>query len=635
MDRSSPLDDLFSSMGYSDPEAPAVPDDTPEVAQAVTPAPVPQPVVEPSAGSPAVGPAPETPPAALEEVAISRAEAKRRFEARLGMEVVLEADYAPIRLVRKVHRIHADGIDFYTGMGTDTSNLPLKGSNCFARGESIIVRHEGDAQGLVYLLRAPTTEEREAYNVYISKKMAAKAAQDAVINAREAERAATAARRIPDLRTSFFAGKKITCDEFIEVAQTFAPGALAPRTIGSLRENLTQVSFAFTGETKTTIEISSSQVVQKTAAATNRLREIVQKSVGLVVGTIMQNDPSVCPAAAPAPVPGKVVAPAAGEPAKVADSVAAVAPSPEPAPAPAPEPIPDPVAVQEEVLPVEPSPSVEEMGRPSQDAPSQPGEASVQGRSAASLLGDPIPVPLSEILPLLETSPEMWSDGSRIITKDVISDLRTVQMLYEDRDPQVMVARSGFGSVGKASVTIHNAQGRQVEVSAPPRALEALVGIVKCHSESTLAGAEGRTPLLPARPEEESCEDPIFGKTIHAYTRAQALEDGYLVDLTEWASATKGFHGGFRVPVAVTKSVWEDIEAIPKSKAFQDVRGRAHDVLYMASLAAKRRPEWDGSALGFRLIMHVGKTAYQTYAIRGSLDEQGQQVITITKPGED
>ena len=38
----------------------------------------------------------------------------------------------------------------------------------------------------------------------------------------------------------------------------------------------------------------------------------------------------------------------------------------------------------------------------------------------------------------------------------------------------------------------------------------------------------------------------IFGEPISIYTRAQAIEDGTLIDLTEWASADKGFIGGAR-----------------------------------------------------------------------------------------
>jgi hypothetical protein len=52
-------------------------------------------------------------------------------------------------------------------------------------------------------------------------------------------------------------------------------------------------------------------------------------------------------------------------------------------------------------------------------------------------------------------------------------------------------------------------------------------------------------PLVP------DLED-LFGPVIHAYSRAEALEDGVLVDVTSTAR-----EAGFRIPVALTRAVWE------------------------------------------------------------------------------
>lgn len=80
----------------------------------------------------------------------------------------------------------------------------------------------------------------------------------------------------------------------------------------------------------------------------------------------------------------------------------------------------------------------------------------------------------------------------------------------------------------------------------------------------------------------------MFGEPIDAYTRAQALADGVLVDVTRQASPAE-MHGGFRLPVAVTAALWAAIEAIPQRLAgIADVRGRLHDVLWMAACAARR-----------------------------------------------
>lgn len=81
--------------------------------------------------------------------------------------------------------------------------------------------------------------------------------------------------------------------------------------------------------------------------------------------------------------------------------------------------------------------------------------------------------------------------------------------------------------------------------------------------------------------------DDLFGKAISSYTRAQAIADGVLVDVTALAR-----EAGFRVPVALTSAVWSDCvawtNADSERQATQDESGRLWDVLSMGALAAKR-----------------------------------------------
>uniref|UniRef100_A0A6M3LHU9 Uncharacterized protein n=1 Tax=viral metagenome TaxID=1070528 RepID=A0A6M3LHU9_9ZZZZ len=90
----------------------------------------------------------------------------------------------------------------------------------------------------------------------------------------------------------------------------------------------------------------------------------------------------------------------------------------------------------------------------------------------------------------------------------------------------------------------------------------------------------------------------VFGEPISIYTRAQGIEDGVLVDVTEWAS-NREMMGGFTVPVAMTAALWAKVVA-PKG-SIQDTRGRAHDVLWLASLAVRRRQEYYKVKLGNRV----------------------------------
>ncbi len=86
---------------------------------------------------------------------------------------------------------------------------------------------------------------------------------------------------------------------------------------------------------------------------------------------------------------------------------------------------------------------------------------------------------------------------------------------------------------------------------------------------------------------------------IHRYTRAEALEDGTLVDVTETAKGV-----GFRIPVALTRTAWsgcvawteEDNERV----VYQDESGRLWDLLWMAINAARRNTE--ASRLEFKVL---------------------------------
>jgi hypothetical protein len=81
--------------------------------------------------------------------------------------------------------------------------------------------------------------------------------------------------------------------------------------------------------------------------------------------------------------------------------------------------------------------------------------------------------------------------------------------------------------------------------------------------------------------------DDVFGQTISSYTRAQAIADGVLVDVSSVAR-----EAGFCIPVAVTSAVWADCVAWTgadsERQVAQDEHGRLWDLLWMGALAAKR-----------------------------------------------
>ena len=80
-----------------------------------------------------------------------------------------------------------------------------------------------------------------------------------------------------------------------------------------------------------------------------------------------------------------------------------------------------------------------------------------------------------------------------------------------------------------------------------------------------------------------------FGPVLFAYTRAQAIEDGVLVDVTETAR-----EAGFKIPVALSRSVWDRLVALPEGyRGFQSESGRLWDVLWMARHYALRASNSD------------------------------------------
>ena len=76
---------------------------------------------------------------------------------------------------------------------------------------------------------------------------------------------------------------------------------------------------------------------------------------------------------------------------------------------------------------------------------------------------------------------------------------------------------------------------------------------------------------------------------VSVYTRARAITDGILVDVSDTAH-----EAGFRIPVAVTRTVWERLIALPAGyRGFQDEAGRLWDVLWMACHHALRAADRD------------------------------------------
>ena len=119
---------------------------------------------------------------------------------------------------------------------------------------------------------------------------------------------------------------------------------------------------------------------------------------------------------------------------------------------------------------------------------------------------------------------------------------------------------------------------------------------------------------------------------IFQYSRAQAIEDGVLIDLTEWARES-----GFKVPVACTAAVWNGyIVPTERTRALgQSERGRAHDVLWMLFNAIRKNGS--GDTLMFQVMFL--QTPHRHVIVKLKCvcgpGDQGEPVVTIMLPGED
>jgi hypothetical protein len=120
---------------------------------------------------------------------------------------------------------------------------------------------------------------------------------------------------------------------------------------------------------------------------------------------------------------------------------------------------------------------------------------------------------------------------------------------------------------------------------------------------------------------------------IHRYTRADAIRDGVLIDVSATAR-----EAGFRWPVALTAAVWARCVAVPPGVVCQDEAGRLWDVLTMLRFAVCGGKD---GAREVRFGVHVRNDnrdstppLVRLKALCGPGDE-GEPVVTVMLPNED
>jgi hypothetical protein len=138
--------------------------------------------------------------------------------------------------------------------------------------------------------------------------------------------------------------------------------------------------------------------------------------------------------------------------------------------------------------------------------------------------------------------------------------------------------------------------------------------------------------------------EDFFGPPISTYTRADALADGMLKDITADAE-----EAGFTLHTAMTLAAWhetvawtdEDDARKPQGTG-QDERGRLWDVLTMAKVTASAAIRRGGAPnpLPFRVLRvpREGRGVQPRYAelvLHVGPGDDAEPVLTIMRPGED
>jgi hypothetical protein len=118
---------------------------------------------------------------------------------------------------------------------------------------------------------------------------------------------------------------------------------------------------------------------------------------------------------------------------------------------------------------------------------------------------------------------------------------------------------------------------------------------------------------------------------ISVYTRAEALADGVLVDVTDTAR-----EAGFLYPVALTRPAWDLCVALSQAakRAGNDERGRLFDVIWMMRWAVGRSS--GGPQVTFELLCVTTSVRPSRVALRSVVGpgDDGEPVVTVMLPEE-
>ena len=124
----------------------------------------------------------------------------------------------------------------------------------------------------------------------------------------------------------------------------------------------------------------------------------------------------------------------------------------------------------------------------------------------------------------------------------------------------------------------------------------------------------------------------IFGEIIYSYSRAQAIADGVLVDLSAVAPEVCRQH--YKYNVACTSEVWGIIDqAVKNKKHCNDYNGVIHDMLWMSRVYKR---ELTPSDILFQVkIKGAGRKSLFEFKMNCGPNDDASPCLTIMMPWED
>lgn len=116
-----------------------------------------------------------------------------------------------------------------------------------------------------------------------------------------------------------------------------------------------------------------------------------------------------------------------------------------------------------------------------------------------------------------------------------------------------------------------------------------------------------------------------FSEPIFSYTRAQALADGVLADLSQIESMRQHW----KFPIACTSTVWSIIEEA-STREGQELSGICHDISTMAKYGFKLGSDTD---VAYFKVFIAGDE--HTLKLHVGPGDRGEPVLTLMLPTED